>query len=745
MNLNRFFNTHNLLRNLQTFSHRYNVCKMNLKKFNCERFFFHTNKLSIFIAFILIIVFLTGCRSTDKLNSNEYNSPGDAQLNTSSDDTSTGPDDVSIGEDMDHSDSGSSESSEVIASTHTFINPEGSTIETRINPPVGYKRIPSSSGEFAHFTRNMLLKEDGSKVLLYNGNEKANQGNHVAVFQLSLSDRDMQQCADSIIRVYAEYYWSLGEYDKIAFHLTNGFLMEYTKWREGNRLKVEGNNVSWSKTASYDDSYENFLKYINMVFAYAGTLSLTAESSKIQLEDLRPGDMFLEGGSPGHCLLIVDIAEDISGERCFLLAQGYMPAQDFHVLKNPLHPEDPWYYVSEIEFPLSSPSWVFDEGSLVRWGDFPINLANEKLTFSQNNDDASLPAMSYIKDEPISYENQVTLLAVGDNLIHIEVVESGKKDDGSYNFDHLYDNVIEEISAADIAVINQETILGGSDFPYSGYPAFNSPTEIGDSIVKAGFDVVLHATNHTLDKKLAGVLNTFSFWKQYPEIKILGINETKEKQEEIDIIEKNNIKIAMLNYTYGLNGYKMPSDMPYLVNMLDYDRMKTDIKRAKELADFVIVFPHWGTEYVYKPVKAQQDLAKFYFENGVDLVIGSHPHVLEPIEWMKSDNHEMLIYYSLGNFMSYQKEAPRMLGGMADVTIVKNENNTYISDAGITPIVTHYEHGPSDYNYGIYKLVDYTPELASKHGVSDLAKDGPMNYHEIYGLAEEVLGQWFIH
>lgn len=713
---------------------------INTDKYNIGRFTCLIRDISLLILIISLMLMLTGCTYTNRNDTNEDKSSSDALLSDPNDYNSTEPLDKSTDNDIVNSDQGSSEA---VATIHTFINPSGTTIESRINPPAAYKRIPSSSGEFAHFTRNMLLKEDGSKVLLYNGDEKPNQLNHVAVFQLSLNDRDLQQCADSIIRVYAEYYWSIGEYDKIAFHLTNGFLMEYGKWRDGNRLKVDGNNVSWSKTANYDDSYDNFLKYIHMVFAYAGTLSLSAESSKINLEELRPGDMFLEGGSPGHCLLIVDIAENINGERCFLLAQGYMPAQDFHILKNPLHPEDPWYYVSEIDYPLSSPSWIFDEGSLVRWGDFPINEANEELIFSQACEEVALPAMSYNKTEAINNDNQVNLLAVGDNLIHIEVVESGEHIDGSYNFDHLYDNIIEEISAADIAIINQETILGGSDFPYSGYPAFNTPTEIGDSIVKAGFDVVLHATNHTLDKKLPGLLNTFSFWKQYPHINILGINETKADQEKIDIIDKNNIKIAMLNYTYGLNGYKMPSDMPYLVNMLDYSQMEKDIKKAKEVADFIIVFPHWGTEYVYEPVKTQKDLAKFYFDNGVDLVIGSHPHVLQPVEWMKSEDHEMLIYYSLGNFMSYQKEAPRMLGGIADITIVKDEDDTYISDAGITAIVTHYEHGPSHYNYGIYKLIDYTPELASIHGVSDLAKNGPMDYYEIYELAKEVLGQWF--
>ncbi len=603
---------------------------------------------------------------------------------------------------------------------YAYLLPEGTTLESRINPPEGYDRLPSKSGELTDYLRNMKLKEDGSPVLLYDGTEKGNQRSHAAVFDLDTGSRDLQQCADSVLRIYAEYYWSRGEYDKIAFHLTNGFLMEYPKWREGNRLVVDGNDVSWSKTKGYDDSYDTFRNYLTMVFAYAGTLSLAQECSPIAVEDIRTGDLFLQGGSPGHCVLIVDIAEDASGNRCFLLAQGYMPAQDFHVIINPLHEEDPWYYEAELTFPLRTPAWTFEEGSLVRWSDFPLESAAAQ--------DSS----------------QVTLLAVGDNLIHIEVVKSGMQADGTYNYDHLYSNLTDEIRAADIAIVNQETILGGDDFTYSGYPNFNSPYEIGEALVTAGFDVVLHATNHTMDKGLKAVNNTFAFWSGHPQIKVLGINETKEQQETIPIIEKNGIKLAMLNYTYGLNGYKLPEDRPYLVNLLDKDRMTSDIKKAKELADFVIVFPHWGTEYVYEATDMQRSLTDFYYDLGVDLVIGTHPHVLEPVEWIGEDSgHRMLVYYSLGNFMSYQKEAPRMLGGMATVTIAKDSSGTYISDAGITPLVTHYENGPADYRYGIYKLTDYTPAQAQVHGVSDIAVQGKLTYEGTYALAVQVLGPWF--
>jgi poly-gamma-glutamate synthesis protein (capsule biosynthesis protein) len=640
---------------------------------------------------------------------------------------------------------------EVISSeVYSWINISGQTLGTRVNTPAGFARIPSVPEELTGFLRGLTLKDAGSEVLLYDGLAKAYQDGHIAVFDLEVGERDLQQCADSIMRVYAEYYWSIRAYDKIAFHLTNGFLMEYTKWRDGNRIVVDGNKVSWSKTKAYYDSYEEFRKYLNIVFAYAGTLSLSEECEPVALDEMRPGDMFLKGGSPGHCVMVVDISQDREGNRAYLLAQGYMPAQDFHILKNPLHPEDPWYYASEITYPLKTPLWSFDENSLVRWSNFPLNEANEPIAYLESynteapSDTDTVPAMSEVIITPTPKEaSQVTLLAVGDNLIHIQVVESGKKEDGTYNYDHLYANLKDEISAADIAIINQETILGGTDFAYSGYPNFNSPTEIGDAIVNAGFDVVLHATNHTMDKGLKGVMNTFNFWKQYPQIAIVGINETEEERDQITLIEKNGIKLALLNYTYSLNGYSLPEDKPYLVNMLDQEQMSEDIKKAEEIADFTIVFPHWGTEYVYKATKTQIALTEFFYELGVDLVIGTHPHVIEPVEWIETENdHRMLVYYSLGNFMSYQKEAPRMLGGISNITITKDDSGTYISDSSITPIVTHYENGLSDYNYTIYKLSDYTDALAQLHGVSDLASNGPISYQSTLELANQVLGTW---
>ncbi|MDF2586307.1 MAG: hypothetical protein K0S41_148 [Anaerocolumna sp.] len=345
---------------------------------------------------------------------------------------------------------------------------------------------------------------------------------------------------------------------------------------------------------------------------------------------------------------------------------------------------------------------------------------------------------------PAAERKTLTLLAVGDNLIHEQVIESGKQSDGSYNYDHLFSHLKDEISGADIAIINQETILGGSKFPYTGYPVFNSPTEIGDAIIHAGFDVVLQATNHSMDKGFEGIKNTIGYWKD-KNITMVGLNSSKLERETIPIIEKNDIKIALLNYTYGLNGYTLPNDKPYLVNMLDKSKIKKDIKKAKELADFIIVFPHWGTEYVYEPDNSQKEWTRFFAEEEVDLVIGSHPHVIEPIEWVNGDkNHKMLVYYSLGNYVSYQREAPRMLGGMAKITLEKIDSKVSIIQNGITPIITHYEK-PNNYEYGVYRLTDYTKELSLRHGVIDLEKNSIFSLDNAYALATDVLGDWIIH
>lgn len=266
-------------------------------------------------------------------------------------------------------DSGNQEASEnrpTGSAGELFPDESGTTLETRVKTPRGFERTAAEEGSFARYLRQFPMKEPGAKVHLYDGSEKGNQRDHAAVFDLPIENYDLQQCADSVMRMYAEYFWNSGQTDRIAFHFTNGFLAEYSKWRDGMRIQVSGNDVSWTPSASYDDSYECFVKYLKIVFTYAGTLSMNGEAQEIGLEEIAPGDVFLVGGSPGHVVMVVDVCENAEGEKAFLLGQGYMPAQEFHLLKNGLHEDDPWYYVKEVKFPLVTPGYTFPEGSLKR-------------------------------------------------------------------------------------------------------------------------------------------------------------------------------------------------------------------------------------------------------------------------------------------------------------------------------------------------------------------------------------------
>ena len=225
---------------------------------------------------------------------------------------------------------------------------------------------------------------------------------------------------------------------------------------------------------------------------------------------------------------------------------------------------------------------------------------------------------------------EVTLIMVGDVLLHTPVAKSGVQRNGSYDFTALFENVKDEIAAADLALVNQEVIIGGAALGVTGYPSFNAPYELGDALVEAGFDVVLHATNHTLDKGKKGVTNCLSFWaEQYPQITVLGINESQEAQDHnIFVYEQEGIRIAVLNYTYGTNGIPMPSGMPYAVNLLEEKKVAADIAKAKTMSDFIIVCPHWGTEYQLTPSAEQARWTQFFLEKGVDLVIGTHNNLL---------------------------------------------------------------------------------------------------------------------
>lgn len=345
-----------------------------------------------------------------------------------------------------------------------------------------------------------------------------------------------------------------------------------------------------------------------------------------------------------------------------------------------------------------------------------------------------------VSPTPTESLDQVTVLAVGDDLMHQKVINSGLQKDNSYNYKHLFSGLKEEFKAADLAIINQETILGPPELKYSGYPRFCAPFALGEAIVDAGFDVVLHANNHVMDRGIQGIEATLNFWSQYPEITPLGIHATQDDNSHITVIEKKHIKIAMLNYTYGMNGFTLPSGKEYMVNTINEKKILEDIKNAKDVSDFIIVFLHWGSEYQYTENQNQKALAKKCAQAGADLLIGTHPHVLQPVEWITADNkNRMLCYYSLGNYVSSMDYTDRVLGGMAKLTIEKQGDQCCIKEEELIPIVTHYERG-GDHNFLVCRLSDYTKQQAEKHYIlgNDCGKDFSME--RMQQLVEQIIG-----
>ena len=362
-----------------------------------------------------------------------------------------------------------------------------------------------------------------------------------------------------------------------------------------------------------------------------------------------------------------------------------------------------------------------------------------------------------IEKEPVFEEYDLHLIAVGDNLLHMGIVATGKQADGSYNFDFLFQGIEEYLNLAEIKMINQETILGGNELGFSGYPLFNSPTEVGDAIEKAGFNVVLQATNHSADKGIEGLLHCVDFWQQKEDILMVGIDNESELSYDIPILEVDGIKVAILNYTYSPNMEIIPKSIQGYLNILcDWDsdsgqidftklnpQVVEDVKRAEEIADFTIVCPHWGTEYATKPSDVQRDFAKQMTEAGADLIIGTHPHVLQPVEWVEGENGESaLCFYSLGNYVSTQKDPLNLLEGMAWVTLHVKEDGIFIREenTGILPLVCQYVGGSPRLEM-VYSLDSYTEELAAKHGIVAYGGNA-IKLKDLKRWSDEILGEW---
>ncbi len=310
-------------------------------------------------------------------------------------------------------------------------------------------------------------------------------------------------------------------------------------------------------------------------------------------------------------------------------------------------------------FSLLLGGYFIYRNDLLRNNDKPIISDNKK---SDN-----------IAEEPKEKIYTATILGTGDALAHTNVFNSALKDGGGkkYDFTHAFSKIKDIVSSYDIAYYNQETIFAGENYAYTGYPRFNTPSAFGDYLVDTGFNTVSTATNHTIDKGEKGIINAYNYWIT-KDVMFNGIADSEENRNKITLKEVNNISYALLSYTTSTNGLPVPKGKSYLVNLYSDEQVKKDVESIRDKVDVLIVAIHWGSEYTHNPTKFQREKAKYLASLNVDIVFGTHPHVIQPIE--KID--DTFIYYSLGNFISNQEQLPRKIGMFATLKVTKIVNET---------------------------------------------------------------------
>ena len=341
----------------------------------------------------------------------------------------------------------------------------------------------------------------------------------------------------------------------------------------------------------------------------------------------------------------------------------------------------------------------------------------------------------------------VSFVGCGDNIIYAGNIKDARAKalpgGRQFNFKPMYEKVADIIESADVAFINQENVMAGEGYEISYYPMFNAPQELGYDLVELGYDVVNIANNHMLDKGAKGLGKTIEFWKSMDDVLMIGGYENEDDFDNIRVLEVNGIRIAFLSYTYGTNGIAKAASSDVVIPYIDDQDIIRQTALAKQKADFVIASVHWGYEGAFKPNEEQKRTAKLFADCGVDAVIGHHPHVLQPVEWITGkEGNRMLCVYSLGNFMAEQAYDYNMVGGMISFDIVQiADGKPYLENVLFTPTVFHF---PSNFfNNTIYRMEDYTPALAAVHGVRGFYRH-TLTYERLLSYATDTIDDEFL-
>ncbi len=322
-----------------------------------------------------------------------------------------------------------------------------------------------------------------------------------------------------------------------------------------------------------------------------------------------------------------------------------------------------------------------------------------RLVDKPETKDETKTEKSEIKEET----NKLSLVMVGDALLHSSLYNDGYKN-GTYDFTSQLELIKPIVENYDLAFYNQESILGGTSIGLSDYPTFNSPQEFGDAMLDAGFNLVSLANNHTLDRGETAVINSCEYWNSKENVLSAGSYCSEEEADEIEIFEKNNITYTLLAYTYGTNGISVPEGKDYLVNLYSDEKVKSDVEKVRDKVDVLLVSMHWGTEYQTEPSAEQKRQAEYLASLGVDIIIGTHPHIIEPITFID----DTLVIYSLGNFISAQStnnDYNTMVELMTSVDIVKKtkgkKTSITLENLNNELLYNYYKKGSKWYDFKV--------------------------------------------
>lgn len=347
----------------------------------------------------------------------------------------------------------------------------------------------------------------------------------------------------------------------------------------------------------------------------------------------------------------------------------------------------------------------------------------------------------------------IQVMMIGDVLMHDEIIDSGALGDGSYDFDFVFENIRDQIDAADLRILNQETVMGEPDMGYHLYmgsagPIMNTPTALADSEARFGFNLILKATNHTLDRGYSGLAHELNYWKSaYPNMPVVGVNNpdalgtSDDSQNYVDnvyIYEQNGMKIGILNYTWATNENVDWSTDQQVISYLSEEKIRADVEAARAAgAEMIIACPHWGIEYTTIPSEEEETYSKLFTELGVDLILGAHPHILQPVELLRNESgHKTTCFYSVGNYVAASlMDEQSLIGGIARATLQRNADGSYaVTQASLVPTVICHTYGP---HMSAFPLTSYTNDLAAESSRPGLTPD------YAYAFCEDVLGAGF--